>query len=135
MDGEPQDPEATKRTDVGYKRPPVEHQFKLGQKPPPRKPRPDRPLHGAQLLRKILAEERRLKRGAKVFWRTNASLVVEVAFRLAEEGNSAVRRALADYLLVEDELQKCDDQPLVEVDVNGPSGVYFYTRRVRIDDR
>ena len=34
----PNAPEAkSKRTDVGYKRPPVEHRFKKGQKPPPRK--------------------------------------------------------------------------------------------------
>ena len=31
----PNEPPRTKRTDVGYKRPPVETQFKKGQKPPP----------------------------------------------------------------------------------------------------
>ena len=55
-----------------------------------------------QTLTKILAEERRLERGNKARWYSNAELVIEVAFQLAENGNSSVMRALTDYLLASD---------------------------------
>lgn len=131
MDDKDQAPPAAKRTNVGYKRPPVEHQFKLGQKPPPRKRRVEKPQSPRNLLATILAEERRLKRGTKVGWYSNAHLLIEVAFQLAEEGNSTVARALAEYLMAGDQPEVRDDQPLVEVDPDGPDGVFNYKRRVR----
>jgi hypothetical protein len=87
-----------KRSDVGYKRPPVEHQFKRGRKPPPRKKRPaSQNVSPTRIM--ILREEVRVDRGRKVHWMTNAALLVEVAFQLAEKGNPTVTRALVDYLM------------------------------------
>jgi len=121
-----------KRTDVGYRRPPVEHQFKPGQKPPPRKKRERTTLGTTQTLTMILAEKRRLVRGNKVRWYSNAELIIEVAFQLAEKGNSTVMRALADYLMAHDKTELISDEPLVEYQPDGPGGVFHYTRRVRV---
>jgi hypothetical protein len=133
MNGDDEEPRAGKRTDVGYKRPPAEHQFKSGQKPPPRKRRAGEPESTTKLLARILAEERRLGRGTNVRWLSNAYLLIEVAFQLAEEGNQGVARALAEYLLAADKPEPNDDpQPRVEEDPDGPTGVFHYARRVRI---
>ncbi len=102
MDNENDEPPTAKRTDVGYKRPPVEHQFKFGQKPPPRKKRTLVKISASQSLARILAEERRIVVGKKARWLPNGHLLIEVAFQLAERGNSAVARALAGYLLAGD---------------------------------
>jgi hypothetical protein len=93
----------SKRSDVGYKRPPVEHQFKPGQKPPPRKPRSTKPRSRAQLLATILREEVRVEIGGKVRWCTRAELLVLIAFQLAERGNASVARALTDFLLAQED--------------------------------
>lgn len=122
----------TKRTDVGYKRPPVEHQYKPGQKQPPRKKHAQKPQSTTQCLTKIMGEERRLKRGKRARWYTNASLVLEVAFQLAEEGNSTVSRALADYLMAADKPDAVDNEPRIEHDRDGPSGISRYLERRRI---
>ena len=132
MDDDYRGPPAAKRTDVGYKRPPVEHQFKPGQKPPRRKPRAEKPKSFTQLLAKILAEQRRLKRGNKASWYSNGYLLLEVAFQLAEEGNSTVARALTEYLIAGDPPAISDDQPLLELDPSGPGGVFTYVRRYKI---
>jgi hypothetical protein len=92
-----------KRLDVGYKRPPVEHQFKPGQKPPPRKAKSAKLKSKAQLLAKILREEVRVEIGGKVRWCTKAELLVLIAFRLAEGGNASVARALTDFLLAQED--------------------------------
>lgn len=131
MEDKDQAPHPAKRTDVGYKRPPVEHQFKVGQKPPLRKQRAVKPLSTTKLLAKILGEERRVKRGAEVRWHSNAYLLIEVAFQLAEEENSTVARALAEYLMAGDQPEVPNDQPVVEADPDGPTGVFHYIRRVR----
>lgn len=132
MDDDFQGPPATKRTDVGYKRPPVEHQFKPGQKPPRRKPRAEKPQSSMQLLAKILAEERRLERGNKASWYCNGYLVLEVAFQLAEQENSTVARALTEYLIASDPPAVSDDRSLLELDPGGPGGVFTYVRRYKI---
>ena len=121
-----------KRTDVGYGRPPIEHQFKAGQKPPPRKKCARKPPSVRQSLTRILGEERRLMIGKKAGWYTNAFLLIEVAFQLAEKGNSTVSRALADYLMACDAPEAFSDEPKIEYDRDGPGGVFNYTRRVRI---
>lgn len=121
-----------KRSDVGYKRPPAEHQFKIGQKPPPRKARAQKPLKVSQSLARILAEERRIKRGGKAHWYPNGYLLIEVAFQLAEEGNSTVARALAEYLVASEQPDAPNNQPLFELDPDGPPGTRVYVRRVRI---
>lgn len=127
-----EDPKPAKRKDVGYCRPPAEHQFQLGQKPPARKKRTDYPMTVRQTLTKILGEGRRLKRGRKTRWYSKGYLVVEVAFRLAEEGNSAVSRALADYLMAGDPTSPLDDQPRIEYDPNGETGIRHYTIRRKV---
>lgn len=121
-----------KRTDVGYKRPPKEHQFKKGQKPPPRKKRAQEPESFSRCLSKILGEEKRLKRGNGARWYTNGFLVLEVAFQLAENGNSTVSRALADYLMAQDRSDSVDDQLRIEHHRDGPTGIFNYTVRHRI---
>ena len=132
MDNKNEGGPTPKRTDVGYKRPPVEHQFKPGQTPPRRKKRANKPESATQCLARILGEERRLKRGGKAVWRTNASLLVEIAFQLAEGGNAAVSRALTDYMMADDEPEQFSDQPRIEYDPEGVSGVFDYTVRRRV---
>jgi len=80
-----------KRTDVGYKRPPREHQFKKGNKPKPRKakPKPDI-FNPVELLRDLLAEERHYHTGKKVSRATTAELIARVAMELAEAGNATM---------------------------------------------
>ncbi len=121
-----------KRKDVGYKRPPVEHQFKPGQRPAPRKKHSQKPASATQLLTMILSEERRLKRGSKARWYTNAFLLIEVAFQLAEKGNSTVARLLAEYMMAGDKPEVQNDQPLLVSDPDGESGVRTYVVRRRV---
>lgn len=89
------------RSDVGYKRPPREHQFKKGQKRPPRKPKEAAsaavPL--SEILRKVLHERRRVERDGKVSWATGAELVIRRAYLEAERGKAILRRELARLLL------------------------------------
>ena len=132
MDDEDVGRPTTKRTDVGYKRPPIEHQFKAGQKPPPRKKRADKPESMTQSLTRILREERRLKRGKKVVWLTNATLLVEVAFQLAEGSNSAVARALTGYLMAGDKPEVYGEQGRIEYDPDGKSGAFHYIVRRKV---
>lgn len=132
MDDENDALKGGKRKDVGYKRPPVEHQFKRGQKPPPRKKHTRKPATATQLLTKILGEERRLKRGTKAGWYTNGFLLMEVAFQLAEKGNSTVLRLLTDYMMAGDGPEALNDQPRMEYDPDGESGVQTYVVRRRV---
>jgi hypothetical protein len=85
---------------VGYKRPPREHQFKKGQKPPPRKEKavPDEvPI--SEILRLVLHEPRRATIGGKVAWVSSAELVIRKAYQEAEKGKAMLRRELARLLL------------------------------------
>ena len=132
MDDEQTPNPVRRRTDVGYKRPPVEHQFKTGQTPPPRKRNVDSPLTGPRLLAKILAEERRFMRGKRVIWTTNGALLVEIAFQLSEAGSRAARRALAALLLAKEEPHATVEEPRMELDPDGPGGVFYYARRVKV---
>lgn len=91
-----------KRTGVGYKRPPAEHQFKPGQKPPARKKKPEQPQSRADLLMRILQETQRVEIGGKPRWCTKAQLLLMVAFQLAEKGSPTPSRALLDYLMVDE---------------------------------
>ena len=87
-----------RRSDVGYKRPPVEHQFKPGNKPLPRRKRARKAPTIVELLIKILDEEKRVEIGGKVKWFTKARLLIMVAFQLAEKGNPILSRALVKLL-------------------------------------
>lgn len=89
------------RNDVGYKRPPKEHQFKPGQKPPPRKKR-KQPVEGempSDILWKLLHEQRRIASGGKVTWISGAELIFRRAFTLAEEGNATMGRLVVELVL------------------------------------
>jgi len=132
MNNEDDGPPPAKRTDVGYKRPPVEHQFTSDQQPPPRKKRALVKVSAAQSLARILAEERRIMIGKKVRWLPNGYLLLEVAFQLGEKGNLAVQRALAGYLLAADGPEPSSNETIVEYDREGEAGVFHYTQRIKI---
>jgi hypothetical protein len=89
-----------KRQDVGYKRPPREHQFRKGQRPPPRKKKAvpdDVPI--SEILRKVLHEPRRATINGKAVWESSAELVIRKAYQEAEKGKAMLRRELARLLL------------------------------------
>jgi hypothetical protein len=87
-----------KRSDVGYKRPPLEHQFKPGNKPKRRKAKPAEPSMG-ELLWTILQEEVRTVSGKRVKWMTKAEAVYRKAHELADRNNPAMRRLIMDLML------------------------------------
>lgn len=121
-----------KRTDVGYKRPPIEHQFKPGHKPAARKKK-SAPATVTQALMKILSEETRIERNGKPEWVTNAVLLVDVAFQLAEQGNPTLSRTLLDYLVASEKSAKPIDEPIILLDPDSDyHGVQHINRRVPI---
>lgn len=75
----------------------------------------------------ILAEERRVKVGRKVQWLTNGHLLLEVAFKLAEEGNATVWRALAGYLIAGAPPEVAWDEARLMCDPEGETGIFNYT--------
>jgi hypothetical protein len=94
-----------KRTDVGYKRPPPEHQFKPGQKPPPRKPKSTAKRESARdLLNRLLNEPRRVLMDGKAVWRTTADLLVHKAYEAAEQGSPTIGRLLSDLHFADEPL-------------------------------
>lgn len=94
-------PGGQKPTDVGYKRPPVEHRFSSDNQPKARKKQKEvaKPPTVVELIIKILDEEHRVEIGGKVHWHTKARLLLMTAFRLAENGNPTLSRALLDLFL------------------------------------
>ena len=105
-----------KRSDVGFGRPPREHQFKKGEKPPPRKkktPSVDVPM--SDIMRKVLEEPRRVTLGGKVRWLTVADLIMKRAWQEAEKGSATLRRLLL-RLTLSAESPAPDQAPLVIVD-------------------
>src|SRR3954447_16775506 len=100
---------AAPRADVGYKRPPIEHQFRKGQKPPPRKKKPVAELDATMLFWKVLQEPRRAKINGKASWVTSAELIVRCAYTQAEKGSSTLQRLLNELLLNGDAEGSGDD--------------------------
>jgi hypothetical protein len=95
---------AAKRNDVGYKRPPAEHQFKKGGKPPPRKAKAVLPeFSPTQILWDVLREQRRVLIDGKPVWLSNAELIWRKAMQLAEAGNATMQRAVNGVLFSLDE--------------------------------
>ena len=93
-------PSSGKRTDVGYKRPPREHQFKKGHKPKPRKTKPrETELGIGDLLWKVLQEERRAITGNKITWMSAAEALIRKAYELADKGNPTMRRRISELLM------------------------------------
>ena len=110
-----------KRSDVGYKRPPREHQFKKGEKPPPRKKKEaigQVPM--SETFRKILDEPRRVVLGDKVRWLTVADLVMMRAWHEAEKGSVTLRRAILRLVLSSEGLGP-EQAPLVVTDHTAPA--------------
>lgn len=89
-----------KRTDVGYGRPPKEHQFKPGNKPPPRKRsiKPKEPTT-AELLWTILQEDVRTTSAGRVRWMTKAEVLYRKAHELADHGSPAMRRLIMELMM------------------------------------
>ena len=93
-----------KRSDVGYKRPPREHQFKEGETPPPRKKKDTRrEVPVSETFRKVLEEQRRVVVGRKVRWVTGAELVMMRAWQEAEKGSATLRREMLRLSLSSEE--------------------------------
>ncbi len=110
-----------KRSDVGYKRPPREHQFKKGQKPPPRKKKDTlREVPMSETLRKVLDEERRVVLAGKVRWVTCADLVIMRAWQEAEKGSATLRREML-RLSLSSEAPAPEQAPLVVTDSSAPA--------------
>jgi hypothetical protein len=107
-----------KRTDVGYKRPPAEHQFKKGQKPPPRKPKAVRAeLYPTEILWMVLREQRRVLIDGKVAWMPNVDLIWRKAMELAEAGNATMQRTVTSLLFSLDEGKpKLNGRTRIEID-------------------
>jgi hypothetical protein len=82
------------RAEVGYKRPPREHQFKKGHKPPPRKKKEGAEVRISEILRKVLHEPRRVAINGKVCWVSGAEGQLYAAARackLAAERRSRAK--------------------------------------------
>ena len=110
-----------KRTDVGYKRPPREHQFKKGEKPPPRKKKEAHPeIAMSEIMRRVLGEERRVVVAGKARWLTGADLVMMRAWQEAEKGSATLQREIM-LLLLSVEAPAPDLGPLVITDPSAPA--------------
>ena len=110
-----------KRSDVGYKRPPREHQFKEGEKPPPRKKKDTRrEVPVSETFRKVLEEQRRVVVGGKVRWVTCADLVIMRAWQEAEKGSATLRREML-RLSLSSEAPALEQAPLVVTDPSAPA--------------
>ena len=102
----------SKRTDVGYRRPPIEHRFKKGQKPPPRKPKPVVEDDLDDMFWRVLQEPRRIMRGGKAKWVATSELLVRRAYHEAQKGSSTLSRLVNDQLL---KAYKPEDEDAYEI--------------------
>lgn len=85
------------RSDVGYKRPPKEHQFKKGQKPPLRKRKPERMDETVRaVMTRLLQEERRVTRDGKLVWLPTNEIILRKAFEVADGGSTTIQRILIE---------------------------------------
>lgn len=110
---------STKRTDVGYKRPPAEHQFTKENQPPPRKKKVADFDHSAlDLLNKILAEPQRVIVNGAVVWMSNAEAIVRKAVQLVEAGNRTLKRPIDDLLMAVNK-EKYDRSKVPHIIVGG----------------
>lgn len=122
-----------KPSDVGYKKPPIEHRYKVGHKHPPRKKKKksgEVPM--SETLRKVLNEERRVDLGGKVRWVTCAELIIMRAWQEAEKGSAALRREML-RLSLSFEGPAHEQAPLVITDPSAPASTTEF-RLMRIDE-
>lgn len=123
-----------KRSDVGYGRPPAEHQFKKGEKPPLRKRKKAlEEVPSTEMFRNLLNEERRVEVGGKVRWGSSAVLVMMRAWQEAEKGSATLRRELL-RLSLGAEVPANDYAPLVIVDSSKPASE-TELRLMLVDDK
>ena len=123
---------AGKRRDVGYGRPPVEHQFKPGQKPPPRKAKAKKEPFKSPLaaLWKVLQEQRRIVVNGKAIWLSNAELILRTGFELAEkDDNATISRLVADLMLVGEDPQQLESAHQTVFDEDAVAGSMTYVVR------
>ncbi len=121
-----------KRSDVGYKRPPWEHQFTKENQPPPRKKDTLREVPMSETLRKVLDEPRRAVVGGKARWVTSADLVLMRAWQEAEKGSALLRREMM-RLSLSAEIPAPEQAPLVVTDSSAPADATGL-RLMQIDD-
>lgn len=122
-----------KRSDVGYKRPPWEHQFTKENQPPPRKKKdPLREVPMSETLRKVLDEPRRVVVGGKVRWVTSADLVLMRAWQEAEKGSACLSREMM-RLSLSAEVPVPEQAPLVVTDYSAPASA-TELRLMPVDD-
>ena len=92
--------QGVRRTDVGYKRPPVETRFKKDHAPPPRKKKHrSKQNDPTQTFWEVLQEPRRALINKKIRWATTSELIVRTAFIEAEKGSPVLQRLLNQLLL------------------------------------
>jgi hypothetical protein len=122
-----------KRSDVGYKRPPWEHQFTKENQPPPRKKKDAlREIPMSETLRKVLDEPRRVVVGGKARWVTSADLVLMRAWQEAEKGSASLSREMM-RLSLSAEVPAPVQAPLVVTDPSAPADA-TELRLMQIDD-
>ena len=110
-----------KRTDVGYKRPPPEHQFKKGQKPPPRRPKAPPPSTSPRAtLHRILNQVRWADINGRRVRMTTGELILRVADQTAERtGNAALRRLLIQLDFRNEPVGHFEPEPVIIDDWSG----------------
>lgn len=88
------------RTDVGYGRPPKEHQFKKGQPRPPRKAKAEKPpkVVISEILRELLQERRRMVMDGEVKWPRTAEVLIRKAYQEAHKGDAVLLRDVMQLL-------------------------------------
>jgi hypothetical protein len=120
---------AGKRADVGYGRPPVEHQFKPGQPRPPRKVKSKDDLSKSPLaaLWKVLQDQRRVELKGKAVWISNAELILRKAFEFAEKDASpTISGLVAELMLVGEDSPGSETRDRTIFDENATPGSVTY---------
>lgn len=125
------DEDPTRGYEVGYKKPPVEHQFKKGEKRKPRKKPDAGAVSLTEIYWRILQERHRVPRGSKFVWMTKAELILEQAFQLAERGNPTLNRRLMDLLLVVDPKSEEQLGYRIESDRDAPTALFWRKELIR----
>lgn len=125
---------ADRRVDVGYCRPPVEHQFKPGQKRPPRKAKAKEKTSKSPLeaLWRVLHERRRLVVNGKAVWMSNAELILRKGFEFAEkDDNPTISSLMAHLMLVGEDPRDLETPDKTIFDRNATPGSITYLVRTR----
>lgn len=90
-------PKRKPKYDVGFSKPPIEHQFKKGKSGnpngrPPKSTRTPLPLQIYRDMFNLLERDRRVKSGSQMIKTTGVELLYERGFRLAVEGHAPMIR-------------------------------------------